>query len=155
MRPSTPSLSLSRMALASIVGAFMVTAACQSAAADEVWNTNVGTIFYQRDIGRWAIWRFGAPRRRGEIYVKGLGGVYRGRGSYRGYWIESKSQWAQRHDKLCHSAMKGVDGLASRYWGYINVRFIDPQFPSRWIAKAGYCRGPLKTIIKAKPRIGR
>lgn len=153
MNPHAPSIFLSRKALACIIGAFVIAIACQPAAADEIWGTNVGPIFYQRDIGGWAIWRFGSPHPRGEIYIKGLGGVLHHRGGYRGYWIESRSHWTELHGKLCKTAMKGVDGRSSRYWGTIDIKFIDPQYPSRWIGRAGNCHGPRTTTIKANPRV--
>ncbi len=101
--------------------------------ADEVWNTNLGKVVYADEIGSTAVWTYKDGSRDGIIYIQGLAKVYTGRGSYDGYWAQHKS------NRACDTTREGIDGHMTAYWGRFHINFTDPDFPSRWQAKWGYC----------------
>lgn len=119
------------------------------AAADEVWNSNVGRIIYADEIGPTAVFAYGPKEDPGIIYVLGLAKVYQNRGTYDGYWAKDKAKVA------CTTERPGIFGKMTKYWGRIQVRFSDPGFPSRWEAVWSYCDGAAQAVkIAATPQVG-
>lgn len=119
------------------------------AMADEIWNTNTGRIVYADEIGPTAVFAYGPAEDPGVIYVLGLAKVYQGRGTYDGYWAKNKSKVE------CKTERPGIYGKMTKYWGRMQVKFLDANFPSRWEGTWSYCDGeaePLK--IQATPAIG-
>lgn len=134
--------------LKALFAATLLTAGSQ-AAADEVWETNTGTVVYEAEMGPTAVWTYGTQDAPGVIYVPGLAKVYTNRGSYRGYWAKDKSE------KACSTVRPGVVGRMTAYWGYFDVKFIDKDFPSRWEASWSYCDGEYEALkVEAKPVLG-
>lgn len=128
--------------------ATMLTFAGQ-AAADEVWNSNVGRIIYADEIGPTAVFAYGPDEDPGVIYLLGLAKVYQNRGIYDGYWAKNKSKVE------CSTERPGIFGKMTRYWGRIQVKFTDKNFPSHWEAIWSYCDNPKESlVIKATPEVG-
>ena len=56
-----------------------------NAHADEIWKTEEYQVIYQEDRNNTAIWTYGDGL--GKIFIEGLAGVVKNRGSYHGYWV--------------------------------------------------------------------
>ncbi|MEO1207939.1 MAG: hypothetical protein AAFX78_00205 [Cyanobacteria bacterium J06638_20] len=109
-----------------------------SAWADEVWSTEEYDVIYQEDRGRTSVWTYGTD---GMVFIDGLAGIYRDRGSYSGYWVQATSSLR------CDTYREGADGEPTYHWGHFEVTFIDPDFPSRWQADISLCDGdPIVTL---------
>jgi hypothetical protein len=100
--------------------------------ADEVWNSDYGKVVYQADRGKTAIWTYGDGSQ-GSMFIEGLAGQYKYRGTYYGYWSQSTSR------VRCETYREGRDGKFTYYWGSLRIQFLEPKFPSRWSAVFGYC----------------
>jgi nitrate reductase beta subunit len=106
--------------------------------ADEVWNSTYGKVVYESEMGTTAVWSYNYQSKPGLIYIDNLAGVYQGRDSYQGYWVQTFS------DVKCKTK-KRMKGKLSAYWGQFQIQFLDPDFPARWEAKWSYCdQEPLK-----------
>lgn len=117
--------------------------------ADEVWDTNTGTVVYEAEMGPTAVWTYGEKGSAGVIYVPGLAKVYKNRGSYRGYWAKDQSE------KACSTLRPGIVGRMTAHWGRFDIKFIDKDFPSRWEASWSYCDGEYESLkVEAKPVLG-
>ena len=136
------------MKLLKIVGLVALLAGTGQAMADEVWDTNVGRVIYADEIGPTAVFAYGPKEDPGVIYLVGLAKVYQNRGTYDGYWAKDKSKVE------CTTARPGIYGKMTRYWGRMQVKFIDKDFPSRWEAIWSYCDSEKQeTKIEAKPQV--
>lgn len=109
--------------------------------ADERWDSNVGQIVYAEEIGPTAVFAYGPKEDPGVIYILGLAKVYQNRGIYDGYWAKNKSKVE------CSTERPGIYGKMTRYWGRMQIRFIDKNFPSRWEASWSYCDGAKESLI--------
>jgi hypothetical protein len=127
-------------------------AAPLAALADEVWALPSGNqIVYERDAGTTAILSY-KPEvglDAGFIFVPGLGGKYEGRGTYQGYWVE-----AEGTGPACAAGLTDAEGKTWTRWGAMEVKFVEPGFPSAIKLKRGSCFGTAKTKLTAKPVIG-
>ncbi|AOX01760.1 hypothetical protein BJP34_22050 [Moorena producens PAL-8-15-08-1] len=103
---------------------------CQQVLADEVWTTAEYNVVYHQDRNNTAIWHYDKD---GVIFIDGLAGVYTDRGSYSGYWVQDSSS------VCCDTYREGADGRPTYHWGRFEIRFIDPDFPSRWQADISLC----------------
>lgn len=88
------------------------------------------------------------PANADEVFIDGLAGQLKDRGTYYGYWSQSVSKIR------CNMYWEGRDGKRSYYWGNLNIQFLDPNFPSRWTAEIGYCNQPPKLPWRAYPIVG-
>jgi len=133
------------------LAAFALTIAL-AAFADEVWSLPSGNqVVYDRDTGDTAVLSY-MPEQglgKGWIFVPGLAGVYEGRGTYQGYWVEPAEAGT-----ACPAALIDAEGTAWTRWGTIEIKFARPTFPSIIKIKQGSCFGPAKTRLTAKPVIG-
>lgn len=119
------------------------------AMADEVWTSNYGKVVYETDLGPTAVWSYRNESYNGLIYLAGLAGIYKNRGSYEGYWVQYTS------DKRCDTERPTQAGATSHYWGRFHIHFIDKDFPSRWEAKWSHCNDPMQsTPWRADPYFG-
>ena len=116
--------------------------ASQKALADEVWTTEEYDVIYQEDRNRTAIWSYGDN---GLVFIDGLAGVYTGRGSYTGYWVQDSSSLR------CDTYREGADGEPTHHWGRFEITFIDPDFPSRWQANVGLCDLEPTIVLNGTP----
>ncbi len=113
----------------------------QGVLADEVWSTEEYDVVYQDERNKTAIWTYGSDEQViGTIFIDGLAGVYKDRGSYTGYWVQESSS------VRCDTFREGADGKPTYHWGKFELKFIDPDFPARWQADFGLC--DRKTTIK-------
>lgn len=103
----------------------------QKALADERWTTEEYDVVYEEDRNNTAIWSYGDNG--GTIFIDGLAGVYEGRESYSGYWVQDSSSLR------CDTYREGADGEPTYNWGRFEIAFLDPDFPSRWEAQIGLC----------------
>lgn len=103
----------------------------QAALADEMWSTEEYDVIYQDERNRTAIWTYGDGV--GTIFIDGLAGVYTDRGAYSGYWVQESSSLK------CDTFREDAKGNATYHWGRFELEFIDPDFPSRWVAQIGLC----------------
>ena len=118
----------------------------QEALADEVWTTEEYNVVYEADRNRTAIWSYGDNG--GTIFIDGLAGVYTGRESYSGYWVQNTSSLR------CDTYREGADGEPNYYWGSFKVDFLDSDFPSRWKAQIGLCDQPSTISLTGTPVVG-
>ena len=119
------------------------------AAADEVWTTEIGDVIYEIDLENgMAVLSYPTDgEARGRAYISGLAGVYTGRTGYEGLWIEP-----QADDGLCDVAMVAPDsGEESMNWGRVRVVFVDPDFPSTFVAMRGDCFDEPTEMLVARP----
>ena len=120
-----------------------------AAAADEVWTTEIGDVIYEIDLENgMAVLSYPTDgEARGRAYISGLAGVYTDRTGYEGLWIEPQSD-----DGLCDVAMVAPDsGEASMNWGRVRVVFVDPDFPSTFVAMRGDCFDEPTEMLVARP----
>lgn len=137
-----------KKSLFKLAGIVMLASFTRYAAADEAWQTNIGRIVYADEIGPTAVFAYGPSEDPGVIYLLGLSKVYQNRGTYDGYWAKNKSKTE------CSTERPGIYGKMTRYWGRIQVKFIDKNFPSRWEAIWTYCDGPKENlVITATPQM--
>ncbi len=125
------------------------TGAAGSAAADEVWSTEIGDVVYEIDLENgMAVLSYPTDgEARGRAYLSGLAGVHTGRTGYEGIWIEDASQ-----GELCEVAMVAPDsGESSMNWGRVRVVFVDPDFPSTFVAMRGDCFDEPTEMLVARP----
>lgn len=135
--------------LVKAAGVAAVLAFAGQAAADEVWNSNVGRIVYAEEIGPTAVFAYGPAEDPGVVYLLGLAKVYQNRGTYDGYWAKEKSKVE------CSTERPGIFGKMTRHWGRIQVKFLDQNFPARWEAIWSYCDQPKQDVkITATPDVG-
>lgn len=132
-----------------VLGMAALLAAGHTAVADEVWNTNTGRIVYADEIGPTAVFSYGSAEDPGVIYILGLAKVYQGRGTYDGYWAKNKAKVE------CKTERPGIYGKMTKYWGRMEIKFLDANFPSRWEGTWSYCDGEPEAVkIQAVPAIG-
>ena len=117
------------------------------AIADEVWSSDYGPVIYQADRGKTAIWTYGDSAS-GSMFIEGLAGQFKYRGTYYGYWSQSTSK------VRCETYREGRDGKSTYYWGSLRIQFLDPEFPSRWSAVFGYCNQSPNLPWRASPIVG-
>jgi hypothetical protein len=115
--------------------------------ADEVWVSDYGKVVYQADRGKTAIWTYGNSSF-GTLFIEGLAGQVKDRGTYYGYWSQSISKIR------CSTYREGREGRRTYYWGNLRIKFLDPEFPSRWTAEIGYCNQPPNLPWQASPIYG-
>jgi hypothetical protein len=119
------------------------------AVADEVWSTEIGDVIYEIDLENgMAVLSYPTDGEdRGRAYVSGLAGVYTERTGYDGIWIEPQSE-----DGLCEVGMVAPDsGESSMNWGRVRVVFVDPDFPSTFVAMRGDCFDEPTEMLVARP----
>lgn len=120
------------------------------AVADEVWSTEIGDVIYEIDLENgMAVLSYPTDMEeiRGRAYVSGLAGVYTGRTGYEGIWIEPATEAG-----TCDIEMVAPDsGEASNNWGRIRVVFVDPDFPSTFVAMRGDCFDEPSQMLVARP----
>ncbi|KCZ54164.1 hypothetical protein HY29_15590 [Hyphomonas beringensis] len=121
----------------------------QPALADEVWSTLVGDVVYESDTPEgWAVWSYEADSGPVKIYLKGLAGVYEGRGAYAGVWIAQDDPEIE----MCDVAIRNPDTGASHYnWGRVDIVFTEPDFPGGWVALRGNCFNDPTDYLVGKP----
>ena len=115
----------------------------QSSYGDEMWTTEEYKVIYLEDRKTTAVWSYGDKL--GHIFIDGLGGKFRNRGSYNGYWVQESSS------RRCDTYREDINGKPSYYWGRFEVKFIDSDFPSRWQAKFGLCDENTRIILNGTP----
>ena len=103
----------------------------EKAFTDEVWTTEEYDVVYEEDRNRTAVWSYGDNG--GTIFIDGLAGVYEGRESYSGYWVQDSSSLR------CDTYREGANGEPTYHWGGFEVEFLDADFPSRWQAQVSLC----------------
>ena len=134
------------LVLAAVWGVTVISA---PAAADEVWDSTYGVVVYEEDVGDVAVWSYdgGPDHPGGAIFIDGLAGVFVGRGEYGGFWMADGED-----DVACDQPATNVYGHQSVYWGYFDIQFLDPGFPSRWVADWSFCDGPPEGTWEGTPR---
>ena len=135
-----------------LAAALALAATPLAALADEVWALPSGNqIVYDRDSGQMAVLSYKAEQglESGWIFVPGLAGVYEGRTSYQGYWVEAADAGA-----ACPADLVDAEGNTWSRWGLIEIKFAKPTFPSKITIKRGTCFGPAKDKLTAKPVVG-
>lgn len=141
------SSQLSQKAFLGAVIFLASTVVLSPARADEVWGSDYGKVVYQADRGKTAIWTYGDSSS-GALFIDGLVGQVKDRGTYYGYWSQSSSKIR------CETYREGRDRRRTYYWGNLRIQFLDPNFPSRWSAEIGYCNQPPKLPWRAYPIVG-
>lgn len=120
--------------------------------ADEVWTTEEGEITYDRELeaNQMAVFSGNGI----TMYIDGLAGVYTDRGSYSGIWVLDE---APEGEVGCPVAIvrPGTTNSSTAFWGQMQITFIDPDFPSVWMAQLGTCFEGLNDTIIARPVTGR
>ncbi|MAK59643.1 MAG: hypothetical protein CMK09_01570 [Ponticaulis sp.] len=117
------------------------------ASADEVWTIMGEEVVYEEDLANgMAVLAHGD----GKLFIQGLAGQYEGRGTYDGIFIDNSEF------DVCDVAIVNPQTGESTYnWGRVRMVFIDPDFPSRWVAMGSECFGkPIEDPIVAMPVTG-
>ncbi len=119
-----------------------------SASADEVWTTEEGEITYEREIEANQVAVFSGNGI--TMYIEGLAGVYTDRGAYSGIWVLDE---APSGEVGCPVAIvrPGTTNDTTAFWGQMEITFIDPDFPSIWIAQLGQCFDGMGETMIARP----
>ncbi|WOR13944.1 hypothetical protein RYZ27_09220 [Hyphomonas sp. FCG-A18] len=124
-----------------------------SAFADEVWSTEIGDVVYEADLPNGqAVWSYPLESEegwRGKAFLPGLAGVYTGRTTYHGYWVEPGSV-----DGESGCAVEVSDpqtGESSDVWGRVTLSFVDPDFPGTWVALRGDCFEEPHAMLVGRP----
>ena len=120
-----------------------------SAHADEVWSTNIGEVVYEADLPNgMAVLSYPTDSdTRGRAFIAELAGEFTGRTGYEGVWIEADGAAG-----LCDVAIAAPDtGEQSRNWGRVRVIFVDPDFPSTFVALRGDCFDDPSEMLVARP----
>lgn len=120
-----------------------------AAHADEVWSTEIGEVIYEADLANgMAVLSYPTDNdARGRAFVAGLAGEYTERTGYEGVWIEADGEAG-----LCDVAIAAPDtGEHSNNWGRIRVVFVDPDFPSTFVALRGDCFDDPSEMLVARP----
>lgn len=124
------------------------------AMADEVWSTSIGEVIYdhETDAGQ-AVLTY--PIEGADVlgigYIDGLAGVFEGRSAYRGIWIEPDGTGSPACD---YAITDPETGEPRQTWGRVEMIFTEPDFPSGWVIKRGYCFGDLDQVLIGKPVTG-
>ena len=131
----------------------LATALPLAALADEVWSLPSGNqIVYENEVSTTAIFSYKPEQglETGWIFLPGLAGAYEGRGTYKGYWVESADA-----GEACPANIVDAEGNTWGRWGLIEVKFVKPDFPSKLKITRGTCLdGFTSKTITAKPVIG-
>ena len=120
-----------------------------SAHADEVWSTDIGEVVYEADLPNgMAVLSYPTDSAtRGRAFIAGLAGEFTGRTGYEGVWIEAEGE-----ADLCDVAIAAPDtGEHSNNWGRVRVIFVDPNFPSTFVALRGDCFDDPSEMLVARP----
>jgi hypothetical protein len=120
-----------------------------SAHADEVWSTDIGEVVYEADLPNgMAVLSYPTDSNiRGRAFIAGLAGEFTGRTGYEGVWIEADGAAG-----LCDVAIAAPDtGEKSHNWGRVRVIFVDPDFPSTFVALRGDCFDDPSEMLVARP----
>lgn len=121
------------------------------ASADEVWSTQIGDVIYENDLeSGFAVLSYplDAEGMRGRSYIEDLAGVYTGRRSYSGIWIEPDSEG----ETTCTYGIENPEtGELASNWGRIEMIFVDPDFPGSWVIKRGFCFEDPSYYLIGKP----
>lgn len=111
--------------------------------ADEMWDTSMGRMIWETDIGETAVLLLNGPE--GQVlraFVPGLArDVAGGRGLYRGYWTASGGE------EPCEAQLIDPMGSKTYYWGTFTMTFVADAFPSDWAGVSGSCFYPQETAI--------
>ena len=141
--------------LKTMIAALATLAITAPALADEVWSTVSGEFIYEADLDNgmavFSYPSFSETGDRGRYYLGGLAGNYEERGQHVGFWIEPDGEGMA----LCDVAVINPEtGESSYAWGAFEVVFVEPGFPSAFVARRGYCFGEPYEIITATPVVG-
>ena len=108
--------------------------AAPTALADEVWIIEGADMemYYEADLPNgMAVLTVDDE---GQLFIQDLAGEYEGRTEYDGVWISAYE------DETCDFAIANPQtGELSYSWGRVKMVFIDPDFPSRWVAFGSEC----------------
>ncbi|MBY9066002.1 hypothetical protein K1X12_03780 [Hyphomonas sp. WL0036] len=137
-------VAMSAIALLSVSGV---------AGTDEVWTTPVGEVVYEQDLDTGeAVLSF--PGESGERLLgvfPEMAGVTEGRVFFGGYWVDPDA----REDGPCMSAMADpINGGATYAWGRVDLIFVEPDFPARFVALKGNCFDQPTDFLVAEPVVG-
>ena len=139
-------------ALITVVAALLV---AQPAMAAEVWSRSnePGNYTYARDIGTQGLMTYaiGDSGLSGAMFVDGLAGNTDVRHRFTGYWTEP----ARKNTPSCGVTVTDAQGLTTDYWGRIEVLFVDPSPPSKFILLYGTCFDEPTVQIVATPVLER
>ena len=140
------------MMIRSLLALLVVLSMLPGAIADEKWTTDDGEVIYEREIeaNQMAVFKSGDI----TMYIEGLAGVYQDRGSYSGIWVLND---APEGETGCPVAIiePGTTNGTTTFWGQMEITFIDPDFPSIWIAQLGECFGGFSSMMIARPDVER
>lgn len=130
------------------VAAALMIGAAMPAIADEAWSTEIGEVIYdhETDQGHAVLtYPIEGSEVRGIAYVDDLAGQYEGRTAYTGVWIEPDDSGSE----TCAYAITDPEtGEPRRTWGQFEMVFTEPDYPSGWVIKRGYCfEAPVEFLV--------
>lgn len=139
------------MKLTSAVTLIAVLIAPLQVVAQEEWSRSnePGNFLYDKDIGTQGVMTYpvGDTGIRGAMFVDGLAGNSDSRHRFTGYWTEP----ARKNTPSCGVSVTDAQGLTTDYWGRIEVLFVDPSPPSKFILLYGMCFEEPTVQIVATP----
>ena len=100
--------------------------------AGEVWQTEMGGVIHQRDIGDMAVFSIPLDEITGLIYLPGLADGRMVEGSLTGFWISDEVG-------PCPAELRSPEGLMSDSWGKVEIVFDSPANRGNWTMHLGAC----------------
>jgi len=131
-----------------VIAALALTAA--PAIADEAWITGDGfEIVYETDIDDYAVLSYPGddPDIRELAFIEGLGFNYDDRGRHDGYWAGPLVPV----EEGCPVSIVDHTGVETNNWGRVEVIFLEPAFPTGFVAQRGYCFDEPRDQLVAHP----
>lgn len=129
---------------AQIVAAALAALLPLTAAADEVWTSDMGKIIYDSEVGDAAIFTFtNVDAYPATLVIPGLAGNYSDRGVHEAYWVGEGAG-------DCAGFRAAPNGTGSAQWGRALVAFDKPAFPTSFTLLLGFCLDPYVTSIRAE-----
>ena len=130
-----------------LFGAVMVSSAAQ---ADEVWANRNTNVFWLENVGDYAVFEFSIEdakiHRSGRIFLNGLVGTDTNRATFGGYWSSTDDA------RTCPMPIIDAQGNEAWTWGFVELTFNEPTFPSGWQAALGVCFDQAVEFWAVEPR---
>ncbi len=105
--------------------------------ADESWTSNVGNIFWEKEVNNTVIFQYATPnvyKGKTRLFIRNLVPDTVGeRGSYTGYWTDDSK------GELCEASLTDPTGTKTKRWGRFSITFEKQDESWNWIGYTGDC----------------
>ena len=122
-----------------------------TAMADEVWLSGEDfEIIYESEIDGYAVLSYPGEDEDGPrelAFIEDLAGNYDDRGRHDGYWVGPPAPAGEG----CPVSIVDHTGEETNVWGRVEVIFLEPAFPTGFVAQRGYCFEEPRDELVARP----